>query len=117
MNVTVDQMTKIMAHLLKPGKYGSVLIHIRDGEITGMQEKSDFNEKTLGSYADSLPEYIPPKKVVLRMPKTVKMCEKTVKSVKEEDTVIKERELSENESDKTVTVCEAKKPSEGEDTE
>lgn len=43
MTVKTDHVTKHLAKKLKKGNYGSVLIQIRDGVITAIIDKSDFN--------------------------------------------------------------------------
>ena len=43
MTVTMEHLIKYLNRRMAPKSYGSVLIHFRNGEITGITEKNDFN--------------------------------------------------------------------------
>jgi len=51
MNVTIGHLMKHLSEKLKKGNYGSVLIHIRDGVITGVKDNIEWN-------ADSFVEFV-----------------------------------------------------------
>ena len=40
---TIETVVKYLEQKLRKGVYGSVLIHFRDGKITGITEKNDYN--------------------------------------------------------------------------
>ncbi len=43
MTVTMEHLIKYLNRRMAPKSYGSVLIHFKNGEITGITEKNDYN--------------------------------------------------------------------------
>lgn len=43
MTVTMEHLIKYLNKKMAPRSYGSVLIHFRNGEVTGITEKIDYN--------------------------------------------------------------------------
>jgi hypothetical protein len=43
MNATMEHLVKFLKKKQDTRNFGSVLVHFRDGEITGITEKNDFN--------------------------------------------------------------------------
>ena len=51
MTVTMEHLIKYLNRKMVPRSFGSVLIHFRDGVITGIQDKIDYNPD---SFVDSV---------------------------------------------------------------
>lgn len=52
MTVTLDHLTKYLKTRMRKGDYGSVLINIKNGEVTQVTEKKDFNGVNFVEHAE-----------------------------------------------------------------
>jgi len=50
--ITIDHLTKHIKKRLKKGDYGSVLITIQDGIVTGVNDQESFNPTAFCTYVD-----------------------------------------------------------------
>lgn len=72
MSVTLDHLTKHLAGKLKKGNYGSVLIHLRDGEVTGVKDNIEYNPASFVEHVEK-----PITRYVVRNKKLLESEEKT----------------------------------------
>ena len=88
MTVKIDHITKHLTKKLKKGNFGSVLIQIRDGVVTAIIDKSDFNSDAFIDHVEHpvsrvvVRSYKPKEKVIIddNLTESSKGDEKLMKS-------------------------------------
>lgn len=58
MNVSTDQIVKMLKEKKRTRSFGSLLLYLKDGECVGVCEKNDYNPQAFSQYVDRLPKII-----------------------------------------------------------
>ena len=87
MNVKAEHLIKFLKSKMKKSVYGSALIHIRDGEVSGVTWKDDYNSDAFVHHVEQLEKkvnrYVVKNKVNISdddssdLPKTAEKLSKT----------------------------------------